>query len=249
MDSHPFFPLHVVSGQCFLTAHAARLCSCCGGHFTVFAENSPQHSDGPPHVVCVRPSCSTPPRVVLVVCHLPPRVAMCAWPNYSTSPCGAGGHCTQFHGFYGCRAHLRGSHTPLRLMWVSCAPPWWQGSFAPHYVRADALGSSHPSFVPGSFPFLTTLKNRAAGVPSVALRVPHPLRADISTRRLSPPPLGAGAAVVRCPTWWQEQALPCHAACRTGVRCLPHVWCMGYYLRGQWPIQVVDAYVKGWEGG
>ena len=64
---------------------------------------------------------------------------------------------------------------PSGFRGVSCAPLWWQGRFTPHRVHAVILGSSHPGFVGGFFPFLTNLKNRAAGVPLVALWVPYPL--------------------------------------------------------------------------
>ena len=43
----------------------------------------------------------------------------------------------------------------LWLTWVLCAPLWWQGWFVLRCARAVVLGSSHPGFVGGSFPFLS----------------------------------------------------------------------------------------------
>ena len=125
--------------------------------------------------LCVRPNCSTPPHVVLVVRHLPPQVAMCVRPI--TPPC----------------------PWTLRTFVVSADIVRTSVGVALHCVRAVVLGSS--GFVGVFFPLLTNLKNRAAGVPLVALWVPHPLRAQAFPQDASgapvvahcvPDPLGVG---------------------------------------------------------
>ena len=144
-------------------AHWVRA-GCCGGCLRVLLP-TPLHvwavRHMPPRVsLCVRSHCSTPPHGVLVV-HMPPRVALYVRSDYSTFPRGARGHCAHLYGYRRCPARS-----------------WWPGRFAPHRVHAGVLGSAHPGFVGGSFPILTTLENRAAGAPSVALQAPHPLRAQ-----------------------------------------------------------------------
>ena len=101
LGSHLLFPLRTALGQCFLTAATA--CVRCGV-VSVFAESSSWrtgvllvaagvvlwfllptplcvrrvHHMSLRVSVCVRHNCSTPPRVVLPINHLPRHVAMCA---------------------------------------------------------------------------------------------------------------------------------------------------------------------------
>ena len=165
--------------------------------------------------VCVRPNCSSSPPVLLVVRHLPPHVAKCVRSNYSISPRGAWGHCSAFMVTAGVVRTTAGGMRSF-VVDTGVVPLWWPGWFVTHCVRTVVLGSSHPSFVGGSFPLLTNLKNRAAGVPSVALRVPHPLRAQTSPHDIS------GAPVV---VHWVPDPLnmpsPCQA-CRAHTNgCVP----------------------------
>ena len=154
--------------------------------------------------VCVRPDCSTPPHIVLVVHHLPCRTAVCVGPNYSISARGACGHCTLLHGFRGRRAHLRG-WCALLYGWCRWRVHLWRGWSAPHGGQTVVLGSSHPSFVEGSVPILHNPENWAncaARVPSVGLRARRPLRTQSpshqpcqanASRSTSSGPLGAGS--------------------------------------------------------
>jgi len=100
------------------------------------------------HSVCVRPKCSTPPCVVLVVHYLPACCVhgaqlphLCAWCTWAL-------RVPSWFPRVSC-APPRVARAPLLLTWVACAPVRWPGWFAPHSGCTVVLGSSHPSLSRG----------------------------------------------------------------------------------------------------
>ena len=105
--------------------------------------------------VCVRPNCTNPstccpgrPPPASPCCHVREAQVLhpCAWCTGAlrAPSCVPLVSCTP----------PRVARAPLWLTRVSCAPLWWQGWSALRCARAVVLGSSHPGFVSGSFPFL-----------------------------------------------------------------------------------------------